>query len=143
MNPWIGWALAALLMVIGWTAYGWQGALAALSATVFWMLLQFNRAVRVMRNASHAPIGHIDSAVMLQSRLKPGLTMLQIVSMTRSLGRRIGTGEDDWAWRDPGDIEVILHFQGGKLVSHELVRPSAGATTDSPVTATAGPADAP
>jgi hypothetical protein len=128
MNPWIGWALAALLFAVGWLAYGWQGALTALSATVFWLLLQFNRAVRVMKNAGQSPIGHIGSAVMLQSRLIPGLTMLQVVSMTHSLGRRVGTGDDVWAWQDPGGVEVVLSFHKGKLSHHELVRPAADDT---------------
>ena len=43
MNPWIGWTLATLLVLAGWTRYGWQGVLFAVTAVVFWLLLQFNR----------------------------------------------------------------------------------------------------
>jgi hypothetical protein len=132
MNPWIGWALAAVLFLVGWQAYGWQGALAAFSATVFWLLLQFTRALKVMKNAGSAPVGHIDSAVMFQSRLIPGLTMLQIVTMTRSLGRRVGSEGDVWAWQDPGNVEVVLTFEKGKLARHALVRPPESGTPGAP-----------
>jgi hypothetical protein len=123
MNPILGWALVAILFAAGWQAYGWQGVLAAFSATVFWLLLQFNRAVRVMKNAGGAPVGHIDSAVMLNARLKPGLTMLQVVALTKSLGRKVDEGGDTWAWRDASDSEVTLYFVNGKLQRHVLERP--------------------
>jgi hypothetical protein len=137
MNPWIGWGLVVVLFVAGSMSYGWQGALAALTVTVFWLLLQFNRTIRVMKNAAHAPIGHVASAVMLHSKLKPGLTMLQVVNLTRSLGGRVGENDDVWSWRDPGDAEVVLRFENGKLQTHELTRP--GATAGNTVTATDWP----
>ena len=124
MNPWIGWALAALFVGLAWQQYGWQGLLFGFSVVVFWLLLQLSRTLRVMRGAAQRPVGHVDSAVMLHAKLKPGLTMLQVVSLTRSLGRKIGEGEDDWAWSDEGGSTVRLHFTSGKLASHELDRPA-------------------
>ena len=56
MNPILGWALAALFVALAWQQYGWQGALFALSAVVFWLLLQFNRVMRTMRAAGQAPV---------------------------------------------------------------------------------------
>jgi hypothetical protein len=123
MNPILGWGLVVVLFAASWQGYGWQGVLAALSATVFWLLLQFNRAVRVMKNAGGAPVGHIGSAVMFNARLKPGMTMLQVVSLTKSLGRKVDEVGDTWAWRDAGDSEVTLHFVNGKLQRHVLDRP--------------------
>ena len=124
MNPWLGWALAALFVALAWQQYGWQGALFALSAVVFWLLLQFSRTLRVMRGAAQRPVGHVDSAVMLHAKLKPGLTMLQVIALTRSLGRKLGEGEDDWAWADEGGSRVTLHFAKGKLARFELDRPA-------------------
>ena len=49
MNPWLGWALAAAALFLGWRSYGWPGVALAFSVIVFWLLLQFNRSIRVMR----------------------------------------------------------------------------------------------
>lgn len=126
MNPILGWALAALFVALAWQQYGWQGALFALSVVVFWLLLQFNRVMRTMRAAGQRPVGQVDSAVMLHAKLQPGMTMLQVVGLTKSLGRKLGDGEgqDDWAWSDEGGSTVRLHFTGGKLARFELDRPA-------------------
>ncbi len=124
MNPILGWALAALFVALGWRQYGWQGALFALSAVVFWLLLQFNRTMRTMRAAAQRPVGQVDSAVMLHARLQPGMTLLQVIGLTNSLGRRLGETEDDWAWSDEGGSSVRLHFTRGKLAHFELDRPA-------------------
>ncbi len=124
MNPILGWALAALFVALAWQQYGWQGALFAASVVVFWLLLQFNRSLRAMRNAAQRPVGQVDSAVMLHAKLRPGLTMLQVIALTGSLGRKLGEGEDDWAWSDEGGSSVRLHFARGKLAGFELERPA-------------------
>ena len=123
MNPIIGWVLAAVLAVASFEAYGWQGLALAVSVIVFWLLLQFNRAVRVMRNAAQRPIGEIPSAVMFNARLETGLTMLQIVTRTKSLGRKVEGSEDDWVWHDAGGSSVELHFERGRLKRWQLRRP--------------------
>jgi hypothetical protein len=124
MNPVFGWALAALFVALAWQSYGWQGVLLAVSAVVFWLLLQFSRAMRAMRQAGQAPVGHVDSAVMLNAKLQPGMTMLQVIGLTKSLGRRLASGDDHWAWSDEGGSTVTLQFQGGKLARFELDRPA-------------------
>ena len=48
MNPIIGWGLAAIAVAIAWQKYGWQGVAFAVTLIVFWLLLQFSRAMRVM-----------------------------------------------------------------------------------------------
>lgn len=123
MNPYLGWGLAALFVALAWQAYGGPGVLFAVSAIVFWLLLQFNRSVRVMKNASQAPIGHVGSAVMLNARLKPGMTLLQVVTLTKSLGRKLDEAGDAWAWVDEGGSRVELRFRAGRLERFTLTRP--------------------
>ncbi len=116
MKPIVAWALAALLVAAGWRFFGWQGALLAVTVVVTGLLLQFNRAVRAMKNAAERPVGHVDSAVMMNAGLKQGMTMLEVVAMTRSLGRSDDpSGEDDWTWRDTGGVAVHLHFANARL----------------------------
>ena len=128
MNPLLGWALAGLFALFSWRAYGWAGLALAASAIVFWLLLQFNRAVRTMKNAAGAPVGSIPSAVMFNARLRRGMTMLQVVTKTKSLGRKLGSSEDDWLWADAGGSSVSLHFERGRLVRWQLDRPAEDAT---------------
>ena len=123
MNATMGWLLAATALVAGWFSYGWAGVALAITVTVFWLLLQFSRAVRVMREAGKRPLGRIGSAVMLQSRLKPGMTMLDVIGKTRSLGLKQGEGDDVWRWLDEGEVSLTLHFVAGKLQRWEMERP--------------------
>ena len=135
MNAILGWVLALVLVVLGWRFYGWQGVLLALTATIFWLLLQFSRATRAMKNAGQAPVGHVASAVMLNAKLRPDMTMLQVIGLTKSLGRRLGEGDDAWAWQDDGGSLVSLQFVRGKLARFDLVRPpvpAEGAPTPAP-----------
>ena len=123
MNPVVGWLLAAILVGVSWRAYGWPGVAMATGAIVFWLLLQFNRALRVMKNAAAAPLGQVPNAVMFQAALRPGMTMLQVVTMTRSLGTKLDPeGDDDWAWSDAGGSTVRLHFARGRLARWQLER---------------------
>lgn len=129
MNPWIGWGLALLALVAAWQSYGAKGIALGVTLIVFWLVLQFNRTIRVMKNASSSPVGHTDSAVMLNAKLKPGLTMLQLVTMTKSLGRKLhadGETPERWAWTDGGDSTVVVVMDGsGRVGSWSLERPAA------------------
>jgi hypothetical protein len=125
VNARLGWLLAALFGFAAWRAYGLAGLAFAASATVFWLLLQFNRAVRVMKRAADSPVGRVASAVMLHAGLARGMTMLQIVTRTRSLGRKIEGSDDEWRWHDDGGASVVLHFERGRLVRWQLDRPTA------------------
>ena len=123
MDARIGWLLALVALVAGWQAYGWQGVLFVLSGIVFWLLLQFSRALRVMRGAAQSPVALVPSIVMLHARLKPGMAMLDVVRMTRSLGRRLeDQGDDVWRWEDTGGAALVLHFEKGKLQRWDLDR---------------------
>ena len=124
MNPVLGWALAALALAAGWRGYGWPGIALALSVIVFGLLLTFNRVVRVMTRAADKPVGHVDSAVLFHAGLETGRTMLQIVTKTKSLGRKVEGSDDDWRWSDEGGSDVVLHFEQGRLVRWRIDRPT-------------------
>ena len=131
MNARLGWLLAAVFAFAAWRAYDLAGLAFAASAIVFWLLLQFNRAVRVMKNAAVAPVGYVASAVMFHAGLARGMTMLQIVTKTRSLGRKVEDSDDDWRWSDDGGASVVLHFEHGKLVRWAIERaPEPGVGAD-------------
>ena len=132
MNSRLGWLLAALAFAAGWLAYGWQGVLMAATLSVFWLLLQFSRALRAMKNAADSPLGFVASAVMFQSRLKPGLAMLQVVALTHSLGRKLGASGDVWRWADGAGNGVTLTFTDGRLTAWVLERPADVAAEHAP-----------
>ena len=138
MNARLGWLLAALFAFAAWRAYGVAGLAFAASAIVFWLLLQFNRAVRVMKKAGASPVGHVASAVMFHAGLRRGMTMLQIVTRTKSLGRKVEGSEDDWRWSDDGGASVVLHFERGRLVRWQIERPP---EPEAPTPARGGRAD--
>lgn len=128
MNPGPGWALAALAVAAGYVAYGWQGVVLAATLIVFWLLLQFSRALRVMRRAAARPVGTVASAAMLHARLKPGLTLLQVLPLTGSLGRRAdppGPDSECFVWRDGGGDSVTLTLRAGRLADWRLARAAA------------------
>ena len=123
MNPWLGWALAAAALFAGWQSYRWPGVALAFSVIVFWLLLQFNRSVRVMRGASESPVGHVNSAVMLNAKLRERLPMLEVVKLTKSLGQRVGNESEVWRWSDDGGSSVEITFVNGRCSRWVLQRP--------------------
>ena len=123
MDPRIGWLLAALFTLLAWLAYGIHGLAFAASAVVFWLLLTFSRAMRVMRNAGEAPVGSVPNAVMFHAGLARGMTMLQVLGKTKSLGRKVDGSDDDWRWSDGAGASVVLHFERGRLRAWQLERP--------------------
>ena len=125
MHPMLGWAMALVALAAGWRGYGWPGIALALSVIVFWLLMQFNRSVKVMRNAASAPVGHIDSAVMLNSKLSAGLPMLRVVALTKSLGKRVAEDPETWAWADASGSGVSIVFAKGRCQRWTLTRPIA------------------
>jgi hypothetical protein len=122
MNPWIGWALAAAALAAGWFGYGLRGVALAVTVIAFWLLLQFNRLVRVMRTAADSPLGHVDSAVMLNAKLHAGLNMAKVLALTKSLGRKHETSEV-YTWTDDGGAAVSVTFANGRCASWVLTRP--------------------
>jgi len=129
MNSRLEWILVGAGLVAGYFAYGWRGVALALSVTAFWLMLQFTRALRTMRLASAAPVGHVDSAVMLQAQLHAGMTMLQVIPLTRSLGQVIGDpATETYRWTDAGGSSVQAVFGAGRLKHWTLERENMQAT---------------
>ena len=129
-SAWVGWALAVLAVAVGYAGYGWPGVVLAVTVVVFWLLLQFSRALRVMRRAAARPMGLVDNAVMLHARLKPGLQMLQLLPLAHSLGRRVDEGgpgatHEVFEWADAGGDRVRVELQGGRVSSYRLLRRAA------------------
>ncbi len=123
MNPWIGWVLATAALAAGWFAYGLRGVALAATVIAFWLLLQFNRLVRVMRGAAESPLGRVDSAVMLHAKLHAGLTMAKVVALTKSLGRRADDAREVYIWTDAGGASLSISFIKGRCASWVLARP--------------------
>jgi hypothetical protein len=120
MNRWFGIALAVAAVVIGVLAFGWKGAILALSLIVFWLLLQFSQLMKVMRTANESPLGHVSSALMLQSRLHPGMTLVQLIRLCRSLGVKVAP--DTYRWADTGGDAVEVVLKAGKVTHWTLIR---------------------
>ena len=127
MNPLVGWALAALALLAGWRLYGGPGLALGATLIVFWLVLQFNRSVRVLRRAGGKPVGHVDSAVMLNAKLRARMQMLEVLTITRSLGRRLDAAGDVYAWADAGGSEIVVTFRNGRCRSWVLNRPAEAA----------------
>jgi len=124
MNAALGWALAVAAVAVGYAVYGWAGVVLAFSVIVFWLLLQFSRALRVLRTAGSSPVGSMANAVMFNAKLSKGMRLPDVLKLTRSLGRRIGDSEtpEVWAWADESGDEVQVQLQGGHVVGWQLAR---------------------
>jgi len=112
--------------VLAFRSYGWAGIAAVLTMLVFGILLHFSRMMQVLKRAANRPIGYVDSAVMLNAKLKPGATLLHVVAMTRALGLLIsvkGEQPEVFEWKDGSQSAVTCTFVGGKLSHHVLYRP--------------------
>ena len=126
MSPQLGWLLAVAGLVAGYRAYGWPGVMLAATVVVFWLLLQFSRALRALREAGTAPVGSLRSAVMLHAKLRKGMTLPHVLAVTGSLGEKVNaptTGaEERWRWRDDSGAAVTVRLSRGKVVDWSLVR---------------------
>lgn len=127
MSAWLGWSLAAAALAAGYAGYGWPGVALAITVIVFWLLLQFSRALRTMQRAGRSPVGHVKSAVMLNAKLRSGMTMLQILPLTGSLAQPVEGAEETFRWRDAGGASVRVEFVGGRLQRWALERDEAPA----------------
>jgi hypothetical protein len=132
MNPVLGWTLAAIFVALAWRQYGWQGVAFAVSAVVFWLLLQFNRAIRVMKSAAGAPVGRVDSAVMLHAKLQPGMRLMNVIQLTRSLGRKLSDDPERYEWVDDSGARVTLELRDGRCTAWQLHREGDAADRGAP-----------
>ncbi len=106
--------------------YGWPGIALVVGGLVMWMLLHFTRMLQVLKRAANRPVGHVDSAVMLNAKLHQGLALLHVVALTRSLGLLESPKDaqpEHFRWTDASQSTVLCVFQDGKLQRWELARP--------------------
>ena len=122
MNAKLGWGLAALAVALGYWFFGWRGVALATSGMVFWLLLQFSRTMRVMRTTAGSRIGSVPNAVMLQARLQPGLPLMKILLLTRSLGEKRADDPETFRWTDGAGDSVTVVLQNGRCTAWTLTR---------------------
>ena len=118
----------AAAVVMAYRLYGWAGVAVVATVVVMWVLLHFTRMMQVLKRAANRPIGYVDSAVMLNAKLRAGHTLLHVVAMTKSLGAQQSekdTQPEVFRWTDGGLSHVTCTFVGGKLAQHLLFRPAA------------------
>jgi hypothetical protein len=117
---------AVALLVMGYHWYGWPGVVAAATGLVLWALLHFNRIMAVLKRAAERPIGYVDSAVMLNAKLRPGASLLHVVAMTRAIGEQLSAKDvqpEIYRWTDNSKSHVTCQFANGKLRTWLLERP--------------------
>jgi hypothetical protein len=118
--------VGVVVVAAAYRGYGWPGVAMAVSGIVMWMLLHFTRVMKVMQRAANRPVGYVDSAVMLNAKLRPGVNLLHVVAMTRALGEQVSPKEaqpERYRWTDGSGSHVTCEFADGKLVKWELFRP--------------------
>lgn len=121
-GAWLGWGLVVAAVAAGYAGYGWKGVALALTVVFFWLLLQFNQSLRVLRIASARPVGTVPNAVMLNARLNEGMRLPDVLKLTRSLGRRVAEEPETWGWADAGGDEVVVQLEGGRVSRWALKR---------------------
>jgi hypothetical protein len=115
-----------VFVAAAWHEYKWPGVAVATGAVVMWILLHFTRMVTVLSRAANRPVGYVDSAVMLNVKLKKGVNLMHVIAMTKSLGVRLSEENaqpEIFKWTDPGDSFVVCTFKAGKLQGWEMTRP--------------------
>ena len=119
---------SALLLLAAHRYAGWSGVGVAMAALVMWLLLHFTRMMQILKRAANRPIGFVDSAVMLNAKLRLGVTLMHVVAMTRALGELRSPKDSQpelFRWTDGTQSHVTCEFHNGKLKKWDLVRPGA------------------
>lgn len=114
------------LVAAAYHYYGWPGLAVATGGLLMWLLLHFTRMMTILKRAANRPIGHVGSAVMLNAKLRPEVTLLHVVAMTKSLGAlqsEKGGQSELYRWTDASQSHVTCEFLNGKLKQWVLVRP--------------------
>jgi hypothetical protein len=124
--PRLGAGLAVVVVAfLAYRAYGWPGLALAAGGLVMWVLLNMTRMLKVLQRAAERPVGTVASAVMLHSRLSQGMTLLQVLALTRALGQRLGEAgatSESYEWVDDASAIVRCTFDHGKLTHWDLIR---------------------
>ena len=115
------------IVALAYRAYGWAGVAAAVTGVIMWLLLNFTRMMTVLKRAAERPVGYVASAVMLNAKLKPGVTLMHVVAMTRALGELRSPKNEQpeiFRWKDGTESYVDCTFVQGKLTTYVLTRPA-------------------
>ena len=118
---------------LAYRSYGWAGVATVVSVLVFGLLLHFSRMMQVLKRATGRPIGYVDSAVMLNAKLKPGATLLHVIALTRALGALKSVKDEQpevFVWTDNSQSSVTCTFVSGRLSQYELFRPEVPEASD-------------
>jgi len=119
--------LAVIAFTIGaWRQFGWAGIALAAGGVVMWLLLHFTRLMTILKKAANRPVGSVASAVMLNAKLKKGMTLMHVIAMTKSLGALQTPPNEQpevFIWTDSGQSSVSCRFQAGRLQEWSLQRP--------------------
>ena len=73
--------LALVAFVSAGYTYGFAGVAGVAGVGVFWILLHFSRMMQVLKRATNRPIGYVDSAVMLNAKLRPGVPLIHVIAL--------------------------------------------------------------
>lgn len=129
------------IVVLSYRSLGWAGVAAAVGGLLMWVMLHFTRMMHVLKRATDQPIGYVASAVMLNAKLKPGLTLMHVVAMTRSLGALRSPKDEQpeiFVWTDTSGSSVTCTFVEGKVSHYELFRPAQPESAPEPVATDSG-----
>ncbi len=116
-------------VMAAYSSYGWPGVAIASGLLVMWLLLHFTRLMQVLKRAANRPIGYVDSAVMLNAKLRSGVSLLHVVAMTKALGTLESAKDvqpEVFRWTDETQSHVSCEFHNGKLRKWQLQRPAPG-----------------
>jgi hypothetical protein len=118
-------------VLAAYSSYGWAGVAIASGFLVMWLLLHFTRLMQVLKRAANRPIGYVDSAVMLNAKLRPGVSLLHVVAMTKALGALESVKDEQpevFRWADDTQSHVSCEFHNGRLRKWRLHRPAPNET---------------
>jgi hypothetical protein len=123
----ITFVLVAAAFTVAYTTYKWPGVAIVATGLVTWGLLHFSRMMQVLKRTADRPIGHVGSAVMLNAKLKKGVSLMHVIARTQALGELLSLKDKQpevFRWTDGTKSHVTCTFLGGKLQSWELLRPA-------------------
>ena len=126
-NKILGPLLVIVFTIGAWRQFGWAGIALAAGGVVMWIMLHFTRLMHILKKASQRPIGHVASAVMLNAKLRKGMTLMHVIAMTKALGALQSPKDEQpevFTWSDNGQSSVTCTFVGGKLQDWTLTRPT-------------------
>ena len=126
-NKILGPLLVIVFTIGAWRQFGWAGIALAAGGVIMWILLHFTRLMTILKKAANRPIGHVASAVMLNAKLRKGMTLMHVIAMTKALGARQSPKVEQpevFTWSDNGQSSVTCTFVGGKLQDWTLTRPT-------------------